>query len=43
MEEFSRYLIEMILDGSITDRDRFQTQKIWACKRFGLGAVPSNS
>ena len=43
MEEFSRYLIEMILDGSITDRDRFQTQKIWACKRFGLGAVPSDS
>ena len=43
MEEFSRYLIEMILDGSITDRDRFQTQKIWACKRFGLGTVPSNS
>ncbi len=42
-EEFSRYLIDMILDGTVTTRDQFQTQKVWACKRFNLNTVPSNS
>lgn len=42
-EEFSRYLIDLILSGSVKDRDRFQAEKVWACKRFNLDTVPSNS
>lgn len=42
-EEFSRHLIEMILDGTIANRDQFQTRKVWLCKDYGLGTVPPNS
>lgn len=42
-QEFSRYLIDMIVGGDIKDRDQFQNEKVWACKRFGLSGVPSNS
>ena len=42
-EEFSRYLIGKILDGSVTDRDKFQDVKVKACKKFGLDTVLPNS
>ena len=43
MEEFSRYLIEMILNGKIRTRDQFQAEKVRACGKFNLDSVPSNS
>ncbi len=43
MEDFSRHLIDMIIDGKIKDRDHFQNEKVWACKTYGLNGVPSNS
>ncbi len=43
MQEFSRHLIDMILAGKIKDRDQFQNEKVWACGKFGLEGVPSNS
>lgn len=42
-EEFSRHLIEMILNGEITDRDQFQNHKVWLCKDYKLDTVPPNS
>ena len=42
-EEFSRRLIEMVLNGEIKDRDQFQNRKVWLCKEYGLGTVPANS
>lgn len=42
-EEFSRRLIEMILNGEIKNRDQFQNRKVWLCKEFDLDTVPPNS
>ena len=42
-EEFSRRLIEMILNDEIKDRDQFQNRKVWLCKEFDLDTVPPNS
>lgn len=42
-EEFSRCLIDMILDGRITDREQLQREKIQLCGRYGLKDVPKNS
>ncbi|MFA6709944.1 MAG: tRNA uridine(34) 5-carboxymethylaminomethyl modification radical SAM/GNAT enzyme Elp3 [Candidatus Methanomethylophilaceae archaeon] len=42
-EEFSRCVIDMILDGRITDRERLQRIKIQLCGRYGLRDVPKNS
>lgn len=42
-EKFSRYLIEMILNGEILDRQQFQNYKVKLCKDLRFNNVPANS
>lgn len=43
LEEFSRKIIGMVLDGRIKDRDQLQKVKIQLCGDYGLMNVPANS
>lgn len=42
-EEFSRQIIDMVLDERITDREHLQRVKIQLCGKYGLKDVPKNS
>jgi len=42
-EEFSRRIIDMVLDERITDREHLQRVKIQLCGRYGMKDVPKNS
>jgi elongator complex protein 3 len=41
--EYHQKLIQMILDGEITDKDGLQRAKIVLCRRYALPGVPRNS